>query len=338
LFSAWACGSSSGDAPNTGTYDAAIPPPPPGDEPIPEDETPPPPVIPPCDYSQGFTDIQALATLNTQFDERMMALSPDEKTLYYVSNLTRVAGADAGAKNWSLYRSTRDSTTAPFPTSLLVADPINQPGKSLGSPSLPGDLSIMYLTVAGTGADAGAPLIALATKLGSKYNAPAPATDLPATLHEPFISADNNTLYVAHGSGTGSGTTATNIATVGKDTNGDFQAPADIVEFKHDKPYVDSAPVVSEDELMMVFASSRPPAPSADARQLWVATRAKATDKWGVPTNLVDLNDTSDTAPSFISSDKCRLYLWRATLDDNGKPGPADLFVAKRPAAPDPTQ
>jgi len=342
LLTAWACGSSSNGPPDEGTYDAAVPPPPPGDEPVPEEPPPPPPPpVPPCDYAQGFTDIQPLDTLNTPFNEKDMALAPDEKTLYYVSNLARTG--DAGAKTNSLYRSQRTSLTAPFQTSVLVADPINVAGSSLSNPSLTTDLKSMYVYVT-SGADGGGLGISVATLTGTHYGTPQQIVELAGSpLREPFITADGSTLYAAHPTPVGSGTTTTNLTKVVKDDNGDFGAPTDLVEFKHDKPYEDSAPVLTPDQLTIVFASTRPPAPlTPKARQLWIATRAKATDKFGVPTNLADLNATdSDSAPSFVSADGCRLYLWRipaAPAADGDPPPTSDLFVAKRPPAPDPQQ
>lgn len=88
------------------------------------------------------------------------------------------------------------------------------------------------------------------------------------------------------------------------------------------------APIISPNGLVLYFSSTRPFAAGRTDENIWVATRAKTTDDFGLPTQVLNVNSPTADEPSWISNDGCRLYM---ISDRPGGPGGQDIYLATRP-------
>jgi hypothetical protein len=85
-------------------------------------------------------------------------------------------------------------------------------------------------------------------------------------------------------------------------------------------------PVVSADELTIYFASTAAGGLGGD--DIWVAKRAGNEDDWGAPMPLPGpINRDGNEAPSWLSSDGCRLYLMMSGKESINY----DIYVATKP-------
>jgi hypothetical protein len=107
--------------------------------------------------------------------------------------------------------------------------------------------------------------------------------------------------------------------------NGARFGPATAVQELNDAAANDIQPNVRADGLEVVFSSNR--AGGLGAQDIWVATRAKATDAWSAPTNIGSAVNTTaaESRPSF-SKDGKQLLFGRAP----GPEGNSDVYVATR--------
>ncbi|CAN5745473.1 hypothetical protein BH09MYX1_BH09MYX1_08560 [soil metagenome] len=71
------------------------------------------------------------------------------------------------------------------------------------------------------------------------------------------------------------------------------------------------SPVVTPDDLTIFYASDRGDGGASGALDIWTARRAKATDPFGTPTNVAELNTTEGESPSFVTRDGCTLFFDR---------------------------
>ena len=89
------------------------------------------------------------------------------------------------------------------------------------------------------------------------------------------------------------------------------------------------APVPSEDELEIFFASSRPPGRDANL-EIWHAYRPTTAVDFGAPLHIEsDVNGTHNDYPTSMSSDHCELYFIRK--DPGVGSGVGVAYVARRP-------
>lgn len=85
------------------------------------------------------------------------------------------------------------------------------------------------------------------------------------------------------------------------------------------------APVVTPDELTMLFASTHPAVGAQGLWDIFLSRREKTTDPWGAPVIQVALNSDKNEFPRWISPDGCEVWM------DSGRSGANDLFIARRP-------
>ena len=106
--------------------------------------------------------------------------------------------------------------------------------------------------------------------------------------------------------------------------NGARFGPAAPVTALNDAAANDIQPNVRADGLEVVFSSNRA---GSQAQDIWVSSRARATDEWSAPTNLGAPVNTAaaETRPS-LSKDGSQLLFGRAP----GPEGMSDIYLSSR--------
>mgnify|MGYP005852872777 CR=1 FL=1 len=138
----------------------------------------------------------------------------------------------------------------------------------------------------------------------------------PHASNEPYLLADGRTFYF--------GATVSNnpqnwelYRATGRPP--DFKG-ATLVPGLGD-PANDFAPVPTEDELEIFFASARAPSQALD---LWAAKRSSPDQPFGAPVRLPALSGSDNDYPTWISPDACELYFIKKTGQV------AQAYVARR--------
>ena len=88
-------------------------------------------------------------------------------------------------------------------------------------------------------------------------------------------------------------------------------------------------PVPTSDGLTLFFGSDRSTG-SAGAEDIWIARRTNLADGFGPPTNVSELNTSSQEWPTSISADGCTLY-FASDRGGTGAQGMSDIWMATRP-------
>lgn len=141
--------------------------------------------------------------------------------------------------------------------------------------------------------------------------------------NEPYILADGRTLYFSAGTfsswrlykavGTPPAFGTASPVPVALTTNG-----------------YDEAPVVTDDELELFFASNRADTGDDKAFDIYTATRTVTSEPFGNPRRLTSVSTSGTDWPTWISPTGCELYYINKPYDAAGE-GQATLFVAHRP-------
>ncbi|HEX5057970.1 MAG TPA: hypothetical protein VFV99_01365 [Kofleriaceae bacterium] len=139
--------------------------------------------------------------------------------------------------------------------------------------------------------------------------------DTTGNDHDPTLSADGQHLYVAPDT---SGTQHIVVATRG--TNGKFGTPAPIIQLATTGGEADPWPTA--DERIIVYSSTAPTT-GAGGGDIWYATRASATDTFGTPHIVPDINTTGAEGDPQLSSDGCRIYFSHLVSGTNW-----DIYIA----------
>jgi len=157
----------------------------------------------------------------------------------------------------------------------------------------------------------------LATQIEpAQFAAAIPVTTLssPSADAQPFLQADGSAVYFSSDrSGNGDLYRASREGV-------SFATPLLIDELS--TPAIEGDPVVSADGLTVMFRSDR--AATLGGANIYIATRASESDRFGAPALVANVNSDADDGPSWLSPDGCRLYLWSTRY------GTSDLFVATR--------
>src|SRR4029077_20312561 len=109
------------------------------------------------------------------------------------------------------------------------------------------------------------------------------------------------------------------------ETGGQFGAP--VLVSTINTPSADYIPTPTADELTLYYASNRPDSPAKGGFDIWMTKRSSPSADFDPPVNVQELNTGADDEPTWISPDKCRLYLNR-----NGTTG-FKIYVASRSPA-----
>jgi Tol biopolymer transport system component len=250
-----------------------------------------------CNPAAKFGRQVELTSLNTTSNGEQGALSADELTIHF--------SRDDGNGAYDIYEATRASKTASFGGAAPVPG-VNSAAEDR-EPRITADGLTMFATSRATPSGQFRVTFASRASTSVPFGAlqPVPVVNGTANDSDPFISADGRVLYFSSDRGGNYGLYRST------QTGGVFSAPALVVGAMFDTPYMELTPVVSEDELTIYFASSRPNLGSVDIYQ---ATRANAQDPFGEPIALTELNGPDAQLPSWISADNCELYFTRYAM------------------------
>jgi hypothetical protein len=141
------------------------------------------------------------------------------------------------------------------------------------------------------------------------------STDTVDAEQDAEIDSSGVALYYAHNPG--SNPQQLMVATRASVT-ASFGTPAAISELN--SGVGDRDPTVAFGDRVIVFGSGRTAAFAGG--NLWYATRASASDPWGTPELVPDLNGDADDADPHLGGDGCRLYFASDVTGDY------DLYVA----------
>jgi Tol biopolymer transport system component len=263
---------------------------------------------PRCNPASPFGAPVPVGEVNTAASEENAYLSPDELTMYFSSTRRGSLGG------YDLFKASRSMRTEPW-GQVVAVEGVNTAGDER-YPMVTGDGLTMYAVVgtasshdiaiaarASTAEAFGA--LQVAAIINDEHDSQ-PGTILPGQEAIWFASnrRGNYDLYRA----SRVADQLTNPALI----SGPVNHPSSD----------DIAPVVTPDELTLIFASNR--VSGSGNFDIWIATRASAAESFGEPSNVQVLSSSGLEVPTWLSADGCVLYLTRGTLDSY------DLYVAER--------
>lgn len=108
--------------------------------------------------------------------------------------------------------------------------------------------------------------------------------------------------------------------------DGGLAAPVGVAELNTTASEL--APVLSEDELRIYFASDRPAVGTRGRLDVWTASRATRDDAWSDIKLVEELNTTDTEVPTWLSPDGCRLLVMS---DRRSGPESNDVYLATKP-------
>ncbi len=270
---------------------------------------------PPCDLTKPFGRKKPIDGIPP--GGAGARLSENELEVYYSDFGTLVQ--DAGFGDLVVRkRATRDGSFG----AAASMGPVNTPASEY-QPSLTHDgLSLYFMSDRGNQYDI---YVATRDDAGLFGNAqPLTAVNLTDVFDAvPYVGPKGEWLYFSSGRGSGVG----HIYRSERGDGGAFTTPTELDELKSsDKTKGESSAVLSGDELTMYFASDRVDLQGAGLDDIYMATRLVPSEKFGNLVRVEELATAGGEQPSWISPDKCRLYLtWRPTPME-----PTAVYVATR--------
>ncbi|HSO40019.1 MAG TPA: hypothetical protein VLT33_46145 [Labilithrix sp.] len=146
-----------------------------------------------------------------------------------------------------------------------------------------------------------------------------------ALSNEPYLLGDGHTFYFAASASADTPQWDLYRAT---GTVPSFPSPTSVTAVNLSDSH-EFAPVPSEDELEIFFASSRAPGSESNL-DIWRATRASVSDPFGTPVRMDALSGGQNDFPTSISPDHCELYYIQKS---GAGAGAGVAYVARRPRA-----
>lgn len=260
----------------------------------------------PCNLSAPFNAPTPVTSLNTNTTiDGAAALSPDQLTVYFIS--------DRLGQGSNLFTASRNDVTAPFGAIAPLAS-LNYGGADTWNATLTADLRTAYI-VTDQGAADNMYVVTRPSSLvafGTPTKMPAPVVD----GRQPFVLPNGSALYYSDATG--------GKRQIARTPLGGPLAPQTIA-LTLPTPHDYGIPVVNATETIMYFGVwDNGVFTSYD---VWVTTRAKATDPWGAPVPVTEINTTAFDAPSWVSGDGCTLYFTRAPASGVNW----DIWTARKP-------
>lgn len=265
----------------------------------------------PCNLKEQFMApviVPGLGSIGT-----LARMSADETVAYFS------VAMDGGHPH--LFSATRPTMTGTFGTPVGYTSLNTSVGENFPTVSTNG----LLLIYSSTNPDGGVGMSDLwqATRTNPANNfigtGVVPGIDTTLVDDEAFLTADTELWFESTRS-----TTNNEIFRAASNGSGGFVSPAPVIELNSttdDNLY----PTLSADKLAIFFARSGADTQSGSL-DIWTATRASASDPFGTPASVTELNTMNDERPAAISADKCRLYFATGTT------GALTEYVASRPA------
>jgi Tol biopolymer transport system component len=263
-----------------------------------------------CDPAKPFGPPAILTTLQSTTKEGDFRLLPNELTGFFWS-----ARWDAGAA--ALYVTIRTDTGSSFGNVTLLNN-VNSTSTQY-DPSVTGNgLTLAFRS--DHAADAGRDDLYWASRatVGSDFSAVAPISNLnsPSNDVQPFMTPSGAEIYFS------SDRTGDYDIYRATGSAGAYGAPTPVSEVNMTVA-IDQNPVVSADDLTILFSSDR--AGGLGGKDIWIATRSSASGPFGAPGVLAGVNTTANDYPGWLSVDGCRLYL------HSDVSGATHIYLATRP-------
>jgi hypothetical protein len=258
-----------------------------------------------CSAQTLFSAPVKVESLATAADEEGISLMPDELTAYISRSID-------GGYDGDIFVTTRATRSDPFgavlPLALDTTDDEANPAVSADGLTLffHGHRATGYQIFVASRASLSAPFgdVAQVAALGAAED-----VDPSVTEHAVYFATvqSGNDFDLARAPRSGTAVLAPQILTEVSSTSNDV------------------GPVATADELTLYFASERPG--GIGGYDVYVAERATATDPFGTPRLVQELNSTAYDVPRWLSPDGCTLYLMSSRSGTSGK---NDIYVARR--------
>jgi hypothetical protein len=270
---------------------------------------------PSCDLRKDFGTPVLLSSVSTPEPEGSPKLSEDELTIYFTAQR-------APQPYYALYMATRQTLTDTFGPAELIPGGVNSPDNHEYAPNVSIDgLSIFFERQdPTTGIDNFFVATRTTTAVPWDTAVPIAGVNVPEYQGKLDVRGDGSELYfVKRGTGT------KYHLYVAKRNGGPYViTPLTVLNGPGGAEEFGSA--ISKDGLVLYFASNRS-GTGGTGSDIWVASRAKTTDDFGLPTLVLPVSSQMDEEPNWVSADGCRLYLESDRAGGVGK----DIYVATRP-------
>ena len=268
-----------------------------------------------CDPGAPFGAPVAIAELESANDDWSARFSGDELTAYFASSRPgHVGGA-------SIYTASRATLTGTFSAPVLLAG-VNSSSDTIVHPTVTADERTLLVQQAVTTSLTSDIYFTTRADAAATFSTPIEVANINSAQDDlmPFVTPGGGTLLFSSNRG---GNYAIYVAT-GSPTS--YGAPQLLpgVSAAGGSTADDEEPVLSADGLTIYFSSTR----NDPAFDIWVAHRAVTTDPFTLPHAVAELAAPGAyDAPTWLSSDGCRLYLMSNRA---GGAGGIDLYVASR--------
>jgi len=269
----------------------------------------------PCDPNAAFSAPAPLDDFNTAANDDAVFLSDDQ--------LTAVLSSDrpGGSGGYDLWVAVRSDVLARF-SAATPAGGVNSADDER-QPALSGDSRQIYFM--SNHGSAGYRIVE-ATRNGvtGGFAPPVAVAGLDSGMGDisPWLSIDGTQIYFGSGRAGGLGGNDIYVA--------DLRAAGatNVVDLTAVNSSADDASaVLSRDGLTLYFASKRAGATARGNDDIWLSRRAAASDPFGAPAAVTELNSAAADGPRWLSPDSCTLYF---VSDRNGGRGGYDLYSATR--------
>jgi hypothetical protein len=267
---------------------------------------------PRCDPSKPFLPPTTVASLNQPGSLNVDArLGRDELSAFFRSERSASASGD-------IWYATRASPTAPFGSPTQVSG-VNGAGYDF-SPAPSADLLAMFFVRGAL--YPGQPRIFVSTRTAttSPFGAPSEVPGLYGDNIDtfPHLPPAGQRLYFRSSR---SSFAAPGLATATITPAGAATAITELTELNAGG--TSNTPVVADDERTIYFSTER--AGGAGGQDIWMAERSSVGAPFGPPTTVPELNTANADYPTWVSADKCILYL------SSDRSGVYAIYEAVRP-------
>ena len=274
------------------------------------------PDVPLCDSNKELAAPVLIASVSTAGQEGSPRLSDDELTMYF--------DAQRGDELYfDIYVAQRTTLTDSFGAFTSLGPGVNTTANHEFAPNVSSDgLTIFFERKDPLSAENSDFYVATRPSVLVPFGTASPVSGVNTPFYESklFVRGDGSELYFVK-----KGAQTSLDLHVAKKVAGNYV----ISRLANVNSAADEyAPVISPNGLVLYFSSERPFAAGRTDENIWVATRAKPTDDFGLPTQVLNVNSLQDDEPSWISSDGCRLYM---ISNRPGGAGGQDIYVATRP-------